>query len=77
MCLALPGKIVSVISEDGGLPEADVSFEGVCKRVCIACTPDAAPGDYVLVHAGLAICRIDENAAKRTLQEFGSREICD
>lgn len=59
MCLGIPGKVVRWICRDGILACAEVEFEGV-RRVChMACVPEAAVGDYVIVHAGIAISRID------------------
>lgn len=67
MCLAIPGKVLHV--ETGTMArEAEVSFEGIRKNICLAFTPDAVPGDYVLVHAGVAIGKIDEEEARRILE---------
>ena len=67
MCLALPGKILS-ISEEQSLPMAEVDFSGVKKTICIAYTPEAKQGDYVIVHVGFAITLLNEEKAKRTLE---------
>jgi len=67
MCLALPGKILS-ISEEEGLPMAEVDFSGVKKIICIAYTPEAKKGDYVIVHVGFAITLLNEEKAQRTLE---------
>ena len=67
MCLALPGKVLS-IQTDAALPMADVDFSGVKKTVCIAYTPEAKVGDYVIVHVGFAITLLNEEKAKRTLE---------
>ena len=67
MCLALPGKILS-ITEGEGLPMAKVDFSGVNKTICIAYTPEAKEGDYVIVHVGFAITILDEEKAQRTLE---------
>jgi hydrogenase expression/formation protein HypC len=66
MCLAIPGEVLRVEEQDG-LPHADVRFAGIHRRVCIACTPEAKPGDYVLVHAGFSIALLDEDEARQTL----------
>ncbi len=63
MCLGIPGKIVEK-SAGGDLPMGKVDFGGVLKEVCLAYTPDAQPGDYVLVHVGFAISQIDEQEAQ-------------
>ena len=62
MCLAVPGKILSVHGEDFART-ARVSFGGIVKEVCLAYTPDVQPGDYVLVHVGFAISKLDEQHA--------------
>lgn len=57
-------------SSDPAFAQAEVEFESV-RRVChMACVPDAGPGDYVIVHAGVAICRIDAEEAARVLDEL-------
>jgi hydrogenase expression/formation protein HypC len=69
MCLAIPGEVLGVERKDG-LLEADVQFGGVRRRICVECTPEVRPGDYVLAHAGFAIQTIDEDEARRTLEEL-------
>ena len=64
MCLGIPGKVLEV-ALDREILVARVDFGGVCRRVCLEHVPDARPGDYVLVHVGLALARIDEAEAKR------------
>lgn len=66
MCLALPGKILT-LTQDADLPMGDVDFSGVRKRVCLAYTPEAKVGDYVVVHVGFAIAILDEKQAQLTL----------
>lgn len=67
MCLAVPGRVVERL--EGGL--ARVDFAGVGRTVSVAFTPDAAPGDWVLVHVGFALARIDEDEAQATLDLLG------
>ena len=69
MCLAVPGRIVSV-RDDRGTPMAVVSFDGIEKEICLAFVPDAVVGDYVIVHVGFAISEVDEDVALDTLQTF-------
>ncbi len=69
MCLAVPGKIVSV-REDRGTRMATVSFDGIEKEICLAYLPDIEVGDYTIVHVGFAISKIDEVSALVTLQMF-------
>lgn len=66
MCLALPGKILSIDSE-GDLPMAEVEFSGLKKSVCLAFAPEAEVGQYVIVHVGFAITVLNEQMAKETL----------
>ncbi|MBF6165852.1 HypC/HybG/HupF family hydrogenase formation chaperone [Streptomyces gardneri] len=69
MCLAVPGKVLSLHERDGTLMSV-VDFGGLHKDVCLQYIPDAAVGDYVVVHVGFAIQRLDEESALRTLAEF-------
>lgn len=66
MCLAVPGKIVS-IDDSAALRMAKVNFGGVGKDICLEWLPDAKIGDYVLVHVGFALSKIDEKEAEETL----------
>lgn len=66
MCLALPGKVLK-ISLDGDLPIGEVDFSGVRKTVCLAYTPQAKVGDFVVVHVGFALSILDEESARITL----------
>jgi hydrogenase expression/formation protein HypC len=65
MCLGVPGKIVAV--EDGFMRMGTVDFDGSTLEVCLAYVPEAAVGDYVLVHAGFALAQLDEEQAAETL----------
>ncbi len=65
MCLGIPAKLVEVHREDDP-PMGKVHFGGILKEVCLAYTPEAQVGDYVLVHVGFAISRIDEAEAQET-----------
>jgi len=67
MCLAVPGRVLE-ISDAGDLRMARVDFAGIVRQACLAYLPEAAVGDYVLVHVGFAISRIDEQAARETLE---------
>ena len=67
MCLAVPGNIVNINGE-GDLRSGDVSFGGVVKQVNLAYVPEAAIGNYVLVHVGFAISVVDEIEAHKTLE---------
>ncbi len=69
MCLAVPGRIISIEDRDGTLMSI-VDFGGIKKDVCLQYIPDAEVGQYVVVHVGFAIQRLDEESAMRTLAEF-------
>jgi hydrogenase expression/formation protein HypC len=74
MCLGIPGKLLEIHQRDE-LPMGKVEFGGIAKEVCLAYTPEAQVGDYVLVHVGFAISRIDEAEAQeifRYLEEIVS-----
>jgi len=68
MCLAVPGKIVSIDESNPELKMAKVNFSGVSKEVCIEWLSDVSIGDYVLVHVGFALNKIDEKDAEETLK---------
>ncbi len=68
MCLAIPGKIISIDNQiDDIFRIAKVSFDGIIKDVNLAMVPEAKVGDYVLVHVGSAISIVDEKEAKETM----------
>ncbi len=66
MCLAVPGRILEVEGTKGR-----VDFNGISREADLTLLPDAEAGDYVLVHAGFAIQRLDEAEARETLKLFG------
>jgi hydrogenase expression/formation protein HypC len=68
MCLAVPGKLLSV-TDDGPITRSGkVSFGGIVKEINLALVPDAGIGDYVLVHVGMAISQIDEGEAAQVFE---------
>jgi hydrogenase expression/formation protein HypC len=68
MCLGIPGRVTE-LHDDAGLPMGVVDFGGVRRRVCLAyVAPEVAVGDYVIVHVGFAISRVDEAEARRTFE---------
>ena|SRR5689334_21138302 len=67
MCLAIPGKVIEVHETDG-VKMGKTNFGGIVKQVCLQYTPDVQPGDYVLVHVGFALNKVDEAEAERTYQ---------
>lgn len=78
MCLGVPGKILDVSELPDELKKGRVSFGGVVREVCLEYVPEAAVGDWVIVHVGFAITRVDEAEAARTLaylEEMGELAI--
>jgi len=67
MCLAIPGKILSIAGEDFART-ARVSFGGIVKEVSLAYVPEANVGDYAIVHVGFAISLLDEEEARLSFQ---------
>ena len=67
MCLGVPGEILNITAIEP-LRLGRVSFGGVLKEVCLAALPEAGPGDFVIVHAGFAISRLDALEAARALR---------
>lgn len=67
MCLAVPGRVTIWIERESPLACARVEFGGISREVNMQCVPEADIGDYVLVHAGIAISRIDPLEAQRVL----------
>ena len=74
MCLGIPGKIISVEDNPLGIRMGRVSFGGIVKEVCLAYTPEAQVGDYVVVHVGFAISRLDEGEARQSLEALAELE---
>ena len=77
MCLAIPGKILSISGDDPFMRMGRVSFGGVVKEACLAYVPEAQVGDYTIVHVGFALNIIDEEEAHKTLEllhEIGAIE---
>jgi len=69
MCLAVPGRILTIFEEENlGLRRGKVDFSGIRKEVCLAYTPEARVGDYVLVHVGFALSVVDEQEAQRVFE---------
>lgn len=77
MCLAIPGKIITITDEGEITRQGTVDFAGIRKAVNLAFVPDAKKGDYVLVHVGFAISRIDEKAAEQVFETLREMEELD
>ena len=66
MCLAIPGKLIEISQDAHGVRMGKANFGGIVKQVCLEYTPEAIAGEYVLVHVGFALGRVDEEEAART-----------
>lgn len=67
MCLAIPGRVTEVF-KDKGMHMARVQFGGVTREACLEYVPETQVGEYVLVHVGFAISRVNEEEARRTYE---------
>ncbi|MDJ0661758.1 MAG: HypC/HybG/HupF family hydrogenase formation chaperone [Crocosphaera sp.] len=74
MCLAVPGKVVSISGDEPLLKKGKVSFGGVMKEVSFAYVPEVKIDDYVIVHVGFALSILDQEAAEKSLAEFEEME---
>ena len=74
MCLGIPGKVISIEDNPLGIRMGKVSFGGIAKEACLAFTPEAQVGDYVIVHVGFALSRLDEEEARQTLEMLAELE---
>jgi len=74
MCLAIPGKLTEISDNPEGMRMGKANFGGIVKQVCLEYTPEVNVGDYVLVHVGFALSKVDEDVAAQTyamLEEMG------
>lgn len=77
MCLGIPGKVTHIEPDPLGMTMGKVNFGGIAKDVCLAYVPDVQVGEYVIVHVGFAISKVDEQEAMevfKMLQEMGELE---
>ncbi len=83
MCLAIPGKVIEIRPDAQGVQMAKANFGGIVKQVCLEYTPEVKVGDYVLVHVGISLSKVDEEEAARTYQlleemkQLGELEVPD
>lgn len=77
MCLGVPGKVVRWIDRDPTFAQADVQFDGLTRRCHMACVVDVEVGEYVIVHAGIAITKVDAEEAQRVFDELRRLELLD
>ena len=76
MCLGIPGRVIE-IRDEAGLAMGKVDFGGVRKDACLAYLPDIGLGDYVIVHVGFAISKVDEAEAIKTLEILGEMGVME
>ena len=74
MCLAIPGKIESIRGDDPITRMGKVNFGGILKEASLAYVPEAGIGDYVIVHAGFALSRVDEEEAHKVFEYLKQME---
>ena len=74
MCLGVPGRVLEIEPNSLGMTMGRVSFGGIAKEVCLAYVPEAQVGDYVIVHAGFAISRLDEAEAMEVFDLLSQME---
>jgi hydrogenase expression/formation protein HypC len=74
MCLAIPGKVVSISGDDPLTRMGKIDFSGIIKPACLAYVPEVQIGDYVIVHVGFALSRVDEAEAQRVFEYLKQME---
>lgn len=74
MCLAIPGKIESINDCDSLVRMGKVNFGGIVKQVSLAYVPEANVGDYVIVHVGFALSKVDEDEARKIFEYLAQME---
>jgi hydrogenase expression/formation protein HypC len=74
MCLGVPGRVLEIEPNSLGMTMGRVSFGDIAKEVCLAYVPEAQVGDYVIVHAGFAISRLDEAEAMEVFDLLSQME---
>ena len=75
MCLGVPGQVTKIWEhEQTGLLMGKVSFSGIGKDVCLSCVPDVEVGEYVVVHVGFAISKVDEDEAKQVFEYLAAMD---
>ena len=77
MCLAVPGKIISMTGDDALSRTGRVEFAGISKEISLAYVPEAQLDDYVIVHAGFAISILDQEEAQQSMQAFAQLDALE
>jgi hydrogenase expression/formation protein HypC len=67
MCLAVPGKVITIDKSNPDLAMAKVDFSGIIKEICVQWVPEVREGDYILAHVGMALNILDEKEALETI----------
>jgi len=68
MCLAIPGKVVSISGDDPLVRMGKINFSGIVKEASLAYVPEVVVGDYVIVHVGFALSKVDEAEAQKVFE---------
>lgn len=76
MCLGVPGRVIE-LHEEAKVKMGMVDFAGVRRGVCFGALPEVEVGDYVLVHVGFALAKLDEVTANQTFDLFRSMGVID
>ena len=74
MCLAIPGRLIEINTDANGVRMGKANFGGIVKQICLEYTPEVEKGDYVLVHVGFALSKVDEAEAARTYEALARME---
>ena len=77
MCLAIPGKVVSISGDDALTRMGKIDFSGVIKQASLAYVPEVGVGDYVIVHVGFALSKVDEAEAQKVFEYLKQMEGLD
>ncbi len=77
MCLAIPGKLIEISNDANGVRMGKANFGGIVKEICLEYTPEVNMGDYVLVHVGFALSKVDEEQAARTYNALKEMQQLD
>jgi hydrogenase expression/formation protein HypC len=77
MCLAVPGRLIRWLDRDPPFCSAEIQFDGITRVCNLSCVPDAQAGDFVIVHAGVAISTLDAQAAAQILDDLARMAVVD
>ena len=77
MCLGVPGRVATIEPGEPGMTMGTVDFAGIRKQVCLMYVPDVQVGEYVVVHVGFALSKIDEQEAREVFAALTSGELAE